>query len=146
MSRSQARLRVRRGYDIRGNTAYQHGDRTDMAEATQYRASVAAGFSPPLPAGKALPVNTVAPAITGTPTVGQQLAASTGTWTGTATITYSYQWLRGAGSTPIAGANAALYTAALADVGQVLRCRITASNAFAEVTATSNPTSAVAAA
>lgn len=49
-----------------------------------------------------VPANTVVPAITGTPTVGQTLTATTGTWTGTAPITYTYQWLVNAA--PISGA------------------------------------------
>ena len=39
------------------------------------------------------PVNTALPQITGTPEDGQALAASDGTWTGTAPIDFSYQWL-----------------------------------------------------
>ncbi|MCA9367859.1 hypothetical protein KC887_06400, partial [Candidatus Kaiserbacteria bacterium] len=41
---------------------------------------------------KTKPANTVAPAITGSTSVDSELTCSTGTWTGTATITYSYQW------------------------------------------------------
>jgi PKD repeat protein len=40
------------------------------------------------------PVNTVAPAITGTPQTGGTLTSTTGTWTGTAPITYGRQWQR----------------------------------------------------
>jgi hypothetical protein len=40
------------------------------------------------------PANTTAPAITGTAAIGQQLSVSNGSWTGTGTITYSYQWQR----------------------------------------------------
>ena len=38
--------------------------------------------------------NKVAPAITGTAKDGQTLTAENGTWEGTPTITYSYQWQR----------------------------------------------------
>src|SRR4051794_25465829 len=44
-------------------------------------------------AGEA-PANTTPPAVSGTPAVGSTLSASTGSWTGTAPITYSYQWRR----------------------------------------------------
>ena len=40
------------------------------------------------------PHNSVSPVITGTAAVGQNLRASTGTWTGTAPITFTYQWRR----------------------------------------------------
>lgn len=38
------------------------------------------------------PVNTVLPTVTGTPQVGGSLTSTTGTWTGTAPITYARQW------------------------------------------------------
>ena len=51
------------------------------------------------------------PAITGTPSDGQTLTATTGTWTGTAPIAYAYQWQRcdaaGASCADIAGATGA---------------------------------------
>ncbi|HEX4186986.1 MAG TPA: hypothetical protein VHY83_03710, partial [Solirubrobacteraceae bacterium] len=39
-----------------------------------------------------LPVNTALPTISGLLKLGSLLSATTGTWTGTPTITYSYQW------------------------------------------------------
>ena len=78
-------------------------------------------------------VNTALPAITGTATVGQQLSASTGTWTGSPAPTFAFQWLRcdsaGANCAPIGGATAQTYTLVTADGGQTVAVRVTATNA-----------------
>jgi hypothetical protein len=71
------------------------------------------------------PVNTVAPAITGTATTGNTLTCSHGTWTGPAD-TYTYQWMRD--GVPITNATAATRVVAGADVGHALKCRVTAFN------------------
>lgn len=41
-----------------------------------------------------LPVNTAAPTTAGTPTEGEALSVTTGSWTGTEPISYAYQWQR----------------------------------------------------
>lgn len=87
------------------------------------------------------PVNTVAPAITGTAQVGQTLTTTNGTWTGTATITFTRQWL--AAGVPISGATALTYVPVAGDVGKVITCRVTATNLAANVQALSNATAAV---
>ncbi|NDG31450.1 hypothetical protein EB118_15455, partial [bacterium] len=74
-----------------------------------------------------LPNNTSIPSITGTVLLGSTLTVDIGTWTGTPTITYSYQWQRGTVS--ITGSTSQTYTIVIADVGSILRCVITASNA-----------------
>lgn len=97
----------------------------------------------------AAPVNTAPPAITGTPTVGQTLTASTGTWTNSPT-SYAYQWLRcnggGNNCSDIAGATQQTYTLASADAGNTIRVRVTAKNADGSASAQSAQTAAVAAA
>ncbi len=75
----------------------------------------------------AVPSNAVAPAIAGESRVGRQLACSPGTWTGSPTFTYAYQWLRD--GLPIGGAASASYTNAAVDGGHSISCRVTASNA-----------------
>jgi hypothetical protein len=82
------------------------------------------------------PVNTVAPAITGTAQEGQIVTCSTGTWTGTPTITYAYQWKRNGSN--IGSATNSTYTLVTADVSQSITCQVTATNAVGSANATSN--------
>lgn len=90
------------------------------------------------------PVNSVAPAITGTAQEGSTLTVSNGTWTGVPTPTYSRQWF-GDGS-PIAGATATTLALTAEHVGMVITARVTAANARGSASALSNATSAVIAA
>lgn len=92
--------------------------------------------------GGQLPVNTVLPAITGTATVGQTLTASTGTWTGDPTITYTRQWLRD--GSPIAGATASTYVLVSADQTRKVSVTVTATNSLGSASATSAQTATVA--
>lgn len=84
-----------------------------------------------------VPINTVAPAITGTAKPGYTLSCSTGTWTQSPTG-YTYQWRRGA--VPIVGATANTYDVIPIDEGQILTCVVTAANALGS---TSTPSNAV---
>ncbi|HEX8647230.1 MAG TPA: hypothetical protein VF715_10035, partial [Thermoleophilaceae bacterium] len=117
-------------------------------------ASNSAGMTPATSAqtssvGAVAPANTALPTISGTPQHGQTLTASNGTWTGTAPISYSYQWRRcdasGASCADISGATASTYTAQQADVGGTVRVVVTATNSAGNASATSNQTSSVAA-
>jgi hypothetical protein len=77
------------------------------------------------------PANQTAPKLTGWRVVGQTMTITTGTWTGTPPITYSYQWQRCNGAcSDIAGATGPSYTATAADVGFIVRCLVTATNAL----------------
>jgi alpha-tubulin suppressor-like RCC1 family protein len=89
------------------------------------------------------PINTVAPVVSGTATVGQTLSTTNGTWTGAPTPTFTYQWQR-AGSN-IGSATSSTYVLVDADGGSAIRCVVTATNVVAAVSANSNATSAVAA-
>lgn len=82
------------------------------------------------------PVNTVSPVVSGTTQVGQTLSVTTGTWTGTAPITYTYQWRRD--GTPISGATASTYALVTADLAATMTCAVTATNAAGNTTAVSN--------
>lgn len=84
------------------------------------------------------PVNTLAPVISGTTTLGSILSCTTGTWTGIpASFTYTYQWKRG--GVNIGGATNSTYTTVVADSGASITCTVTASNGVSpDGTATSN--------
>lgn len=77
------------------------------------------------------PTNSVLPAITGTPTYGQVLSASSGTWTNSPT-SYGYQWSRastsGGSYSNIPSATSSTYTLTSSDVGQFIKVTVTATN------------------
>jgi hypothetical protein len=95
----------------------------------------------------AAPANTALPAITGTAKEGQLLTASNGSWTGSATITYTYQWqtcnTSGASCTAISAATLSTYRLASTDVGKTVRAVVTATNATGSASATSAATAAI---
>jgi len=80
------------------------------------------------------PTNTVAPAITGTAQEGQTLTCSTGTWSGSPT--YTYQWKRNGSN--IGSATNSTYLLVTADVGQSIKCTVTATNFIGSANADSN--------
>lgn len=84
-------------------------------------------------AGPQAPANSVAPAVTGNAFTGQTLSCSTGTWSQSPT-SYAYQWKRAGAN--IAAATASTYVVVLADVGQSVKCTVTASNAVGAGTPT----------
>ena len=79
----------------------------------------------------AVPQNTMAPSITGTPQQGQTLTEQPGWWNNQPTA-FSYQWLgcdaTGANCVPIAGATSQTYKPGSADVGGTIEVEETASN------------------
>src|SRR5579859_2589097 len=76
-----------------------------------------------LAASQAAPANTVPPTIGGTPTVGQTLTASNGTWTNSPT-SYAYQWQQcnGGGNkcSSIKNATQKTYTLTSTDAGHTI--------------------------
>ena len=93
------------------------------------------------------PANTQPPQITGTATVGQQLQASPGTWTGSPTPTYTYQWQRcdssGNNCNPIQSATNATYTITKVDIGLTLAVVVTGTNSAGNARAASAATGIV---
>jgi hypothetical protein len=95
------------------------------ASATSAATAAVADLAPP--------VNTVAPVISGSLSVGSVLTASTGTWTGDPTITYAYQWTDDHGN--ISGATSSTYTIGSGEVGLNIGVTVTATNPKASVSA-----------
>lgn len=79
------------------------------------------------------PLNTVAASITGAG-YGVEQTCNLGTWTGTATITYAYQWLLDGAD--ISGETSSTYTPLVGQVGQTLSCEVTASNGVTTIVET----------
>ena len=100
--------------------------------------SLTAAYVPPTPSA---PINTAAPVITGTADLGETLTVSTGTWSGFPTPTYTYQWYNG--TSPISGATSSTYVPVVDDVGDILRCGVTATNTSGSSTALTEYTSIV---
>jgi hypothetical protein len=96
------------------------------------------------------PTNNSAPTIGGTTAVGSTLTAANGTWSGSAPLSFQYQWQRcdtnGATCHQIPGATSQTYVLATGDAGATLRVQVIASNADGSSTATSNASEAVSAA
>jgi hypothetical protein len=93
------------------------------------------------------PSNSSLPTISGSTVVGQTLTASSGSWSGSPSPTFSYQWLRcdssGGGCGAISGETGSGYVVASADVGHTIRVAVTATNTDGTSQATSNPTAVV---
>jgi hypothetical protein len=87
------------------------------------------------------PANTAAPSISGAVRDGQTLSASTGEWSGTEPLSYSYQWqscnTSGGECTNIEDATGRTYTLGSGDLETTLRVMVTAANSRASVQATS---------
>jgi len=95
-------------------------------------ATAYAGLVGTVAAGTASLHATAAPAVTGSPAVGQKLTAASGTWS-PATSSFTYAWLRcnanGRLCTPVAGATAASYVPVADDAGHTLVAVVSASEA-----------------
>jgi hypothetical protein len=80
------------------------------------------------------PANTAPPVISGSPIENQTLTATTGTWTGSPTLTYAFQWedcdTNGANCVPIPGATDSAYALTTADVGSTIVVTVTATNNY----------------
>jgi RHS repeat-associated protein len=95
----------------------------------------------------AAPINGTAPTISGSERLGQILTVDDGSWTGSADITYTYQWRRcdkaGDNCTNIAQAINGSYRLADADVSSTLRVVVTATNGAGATSAATTATDVV---
>jgi hypothetical protein len=100
----------------------------------------------------AAPVSIADPTISGSPVEGQTLTATSGGWSGTAPISFAYQWVRcganggaadGSNCAFISGATGSAYKLVGSDVGARMRVRVTATNAVGQQTVASNATATV---
>jgi TP901-1 family phage major tail protein len=114
----------------------------EMADAVTFTATLESGESMTVTIG---PYNTVAPAVTGTPTVGQTLTTTNGTWAGDATITFARQWQAGNVAdandpswTNISAATNLTYVLVSGQLAKYVRCRVTATNSVGSTIAYSN--------
>lgn len=94
--------------------------------------AAAAGVGPVI---DLVPINTAAPVLSGTATVGQVLTVTNGTWTNTPTG-YAYDWKRNGVS--LGASSVSTYTPVSGDVGTNISCTVTASNSGGSAAATSN--------
>jgi len=86
-------------------------------------------------AAPSAPANTAVPVISGTTTEGSTLSTTDGTWTGSPTPSYAYQWKRGGAN--IGGATASTYLLVTADIAATITVTVTATNAGGSASATS---------
>lgn len=82
------------------------------------------------------PVNTVAPVISGTTTLGSILTSTTGTWTGNPSPTFAYEWYRN--GLFIFGATSSTYTLMVGDSNANINCVVTAINVLGSESSVSN--------
>jgi YD repeat-containing protein len=96
--------------------------------------------------GGSLPVNTVAPTISGSLAVGTNASVSTGTWSNSP-LSYAYQWelcnSSGTGCSPILGATNATYFIGSGSVGHKLVVHVSATNMDGSQAVASNASAVV---
>ncbi|WP_281173349.1 DUF4347 domain-containing protein [Azospirillum halopraeferens] len=103
--------------------------------ANDNKGGVVAATSTRTAVANSLPVNSVAPSVSGTATVGNALTASNGTWNDADGDgrTFTYQWYRandtaGTGTAQISNATSSSYTLTTADAHKFLRVVVTAND------------------
>jgi len=92
-------------------------------------------------AGKG-PTETALPTVTGSVAAGNRLTAGPGTWSGSGTLSYAYQWYRcdttGAKCSSIHGATGASYKLVIKDIGQTIGLTVNASDSSGKTSGYAN--------
>lgn len=138
-----ARQWMRNGQPIAGATSSTHtvvladGGATLAVKvtATNPLGSTAATSAGLPVAAFAAPVNTAAPAISGSSHVGGTLSVSPGAWSGHPAPVLAYQWRKNGANIP--GATSGSYVAVPGDAGATISCLVTATNAAGTASAAS---------
>ncbi len=110
-----------------------------LVTVTNPDGSASAASDPTSSVTSAPPVNTTAPAVTGTAQRGSVLTSTQGLWNGQGN-SYAYQWqgsTDGSTWTKITGATGSSYTLGVSDEGTQVRALVTATNADGSVSAAS---------
>jgi hypothetical protein len=98
------------------------------------------------------PVHTSDPVVTGSAVEGQTLTTTSGGWSSSSPIAFTYQWVRcgtdggapdGSNCPAVSGATGQTYKLGHDDVGHRLRAQVTAKNSDGSTLAASNPTAVV---
>src|SRR5579884_2966408 len=89
------------------------------------------------------PASTGLPVVSGSVQAGQTLSVSSGTWSGSTPMSFSYQWQRCSSSCVNVGSNSSSYVLSSADVGSGMQVVVTASNSAGSASATSALTATV---
>ena len=88
-----------------------------------------------------LPINLTPPVISGTAERGETLSSTTGTWTGTGTIIFAYQWQRD--NVNISGATSSTYVLVADDDNTSITCVVTATDDVGSTNSLSNAISPI---
>ena len=118
-----------------------------VVTATNSGGSTQAASAPTSVVAALLPSNSGLPSIVGSLIDGQTLTASNGSWSGTAPISYGYQWqtcnAKGEACEPLSGATGATLGLISSLVGDTVRVVVTATNSGGSTQAASAPTSVI---
>jgi hypothetical protein len=130
-----------------GHTIRVQEAATNAGGTSSPASSSATGVVQPLSAPPTKPSNSSPPVVSGPTTVGQTLTTSTGVWSGTPPISYSYQWARCSSScSAIGGAISSTYTLISVDTGAKIAVVVTATNSAGSAQAVASEVGPVAAA
>jgi hypothetical protein len=128
------------------NADIQHTIRFQVTASNKDgKATAMSNATAEIPKGPGAPSEKSSPTISGEAVVGKTLTATTGTWEGTAPISYSFKWQTCTSSTSCSdnGASGNTYTIPAAAEGKRIRVKVLAKNADGQTSGLSDPTATV---